>query len=53
MVGARGNTADLASFEWERMGFDNDVCNAANLVTGRLGVGLNYAFLDEQKREKS
>lgn len=29
------------------MGSDNDVCNVANLVGGRFGVGLIYAFLYE------
>ena len=53
MVGARGNTADLASFEWKRMGLDNNVCNAASLVGDRFGVGFHNAFLDEQKGEKS
>ena len=49
MVDPRGSAADMAGFAGRRMGFGKDVCNVAHLVDCRLRVGLDYAFLDEQK----
>ena len=45
MVDTRGSAADVEGFAWKRMGIGKDVCNVANLVGGRLRVGLDYAFL--------